>query len=194
MAMGKLDLAVANEVAIQSRSCWGWGCTLERDRLRQGSLPFSVAVGDFNGDGKLDLAVANEGSNTVSICWDRDGHIWSEDNFGTAANLSQSQWVISMAMGKPDLSVANFASNTVSICWEQGRAHFGAKDRLRAWAKNPSSVGWVISMTTATGSGVLNLVSGTVSILLGTGTGAFGVKTDLARAVPVSVAVGDFNK
>jgi MFS family permease len=32
-----------------------------------GSGPFSVAVGDFNGDGKRDLAVANENSNTVSL-------------------------------------------------------------------------------------------------------------------------------
>jgi hypothetical protein len=32
-----------------------------------GVSPFSVATGDFNGDGELDLAVANEGSDTVSI-------------------------------------------------------------------------------------------------------------------------------
>src|SRR5713101_2887005 len=32
-----------------------------------GSFPFSVAVGDFNGDGKLDLAVANFSGDTVSI-------------------------------------------------------------------------------------------------------------------------------
>jgi hypothetical protein len=32
-----------------------------------GANPFSVTVGDLNGDGKLDLAVANDGSNTVSV-------------------------------------------------------------------------------------------------------------------------------
>ena len=32
-----------------------------------GSLPGSVAVGDFNGDNVLDIVAANFGSNTVSI-------------------------------------------------------------------------------------------------------------------------------
>jgi hypothetical protein len=32
-----------------------------------GAQPFSVTVGDFNGDGKPDLATANTGSNDVSI-------------------------------------------------------------------------------------------------------------------------------
>jgi len=32
-----------------------------------GRAPYSVAVGDFNGDGKPDLAVANWVSNNVSI-------------------------------------------------------------------------------------------------------------------------------
>ena len=32
-----------------------------------GSTPYSVAVGDFNGDGKPDLAVANEFNNNVTV-------------------------------------------------------------------------------------------------------------------------------
>jgi len=32
-----------------------------------GSSPFSIAVGDFNGDGVQDLAVANELSDNVSV-------------------------------------------------------------------------------------------------------------------------------
>jgi hypothetical protein len=32
-----------------------------------GIRPYSVTVGDFNGDGKSDLAVANRNSNNVSV-------------------------------------------------------------------------------------------------------------------------------
>jgi hypothetical protein len=34
---------------------------------REGGGPYSVAVGDFNGDGIQDLAVANAGSNNVTV-------------------------------------------------------------------------------------------------------------------------------
>ena len=38
-----------------------------RPTFRVGTLLYSVAVGDFNGDGKQDLATANGGSNNVSV-------------------------------------------------------------------------------------------------------------------------------
>ena len=48
-----------------------------------GTVPYSVAVGDFNGDGKLDLAVANEGSNNVSVLLGNgDGTFQAAVNYG----------------------------------------------------------------------------------------------------------------
>ena len=40
---------------------------IARTDFGAGSAPWSVAVGDFNGDGKPDLAVANWNSNNVSV-------------------------------------------------------------------------------------------------------------------------------
>ena len=53
------------------QSCWaqalgGFGAATNFG-LNGGSNPYSVAVGDFNGDGKQDLATANYNSNNVSI-------------------------------------------------------------------------------------------------------------------------------
>ena len=42
-------------------------CLVQQLTLAVGFNPFSVAVGDFNGDTILDLAVANTLSNNVSI-------------------------------------------------------------------------------------------------------------------------------
>src|SRR4051794_20111383 len=48
-----------------------------------GSSPYSVAAGDFNGDGKLDLVVANFNSNSVSVLLGNgDGTFGAAVNYG----------------------------------------------------------------------------------------------------------------
>src|SRR5437879_6529689 len=52
-----------------------------------GSVPYSVAIGDLNGDGKPDLATANGGSNTVSVLLGNgDGSFGVRTDYGTGSN------------------------------------------------------------------------------------------------------------
>ncbi|MFI5364601.1 MAG: FG-GAP-like repeat-containing protein [Candidatus Binatia bacterium] len=71
---GHLDLAVAihndNEGACNTVSVFlgtGTGNFGAETPFGVGDGPWSVAIGDFNGDGHLDLAVVNGGDNTVSV-------------------------------------------------------------------------------------------------------------------------------
>ena len=106
--------------------------------------------------------------------------------------------------GKLDLAVANYDSNTVSILLGTGTGSFGAKTDFGTGIE-PASV----AVGDFNGDGKLDLAvtnfgysfagepiidPRTVSILLGTGTGSFGAKTDFGTGSgPASVAVGDFN-
>lgn len=48
----------------------------------EGDRPFSIAVGDFNGDGESDLAVTNQGTNNISILLgEGDGTFDTSTNF-----------------------------------------------------------------------------------------------------------------
>src|SRR5215469_6335377 len=74
-----------------------------------GTTPYSVAVGDFNGDGRADLAVANEGSGTVSVLLGN-----GDGTFQAAVNYAVGTTPGSVAVGdfngdgKADLAVTNF--------------------------------------------------------------------------------------
>ena len=121
---GKLDLAVANLCSDQSCLSGsvsillgdGTGNFTLTSSPVVGLFPYSVAVGDFNGDGKLDLAVANEQSNTISILLG-DG----TGNFTLASSSPLGSYPCSVAVGdfngdgRLDLAVANLHSNTVSV-------------------------------------------------------------------------------
>ncbi len=66
-----LDLAVANSSSHDISVLLGNGDGTFQAARRFGGgtspTPFSVAVGDFNGDGAFDLAVANRYLNEVSV-------------------------------------------------------------------------------------------------------------------------------
>ena len=86
-----------------------------------GSTPFSVAVGDLDGDGHPDLAIAiadlaNFGSGNVSVLLG-DG----TGGFGAATNFAAGDFPASVAVGDlngdghPDLAVTNDFSGNVSV-------------------------------------------------------------------------------
>jgi len=98
--------------------------------------------------------------------------------------------------GKPDLAVVNSGDNTVSILLGNGDGTFSAA------AGSPVAVGQspgVIATGDFNGDGKADLAvvtffgSGTVSILLGNGSGGFSQTTVSVGAQPQFLAVGDFN-
>jgi hypothetical protein len=92
-----------------------------------GSLPESVAVGDFTGDGHLDLAVANDGDNTVSVLLGR-----GDGTFAPQGTYPVGAFPYSVAVGDfngdghLDLAVANGVDNTVSVLLGRGDGTFSS--------------------------------------------------------------------
>ncbi|CCI04718.1 beta strand repeat-containing protein [Microcystis aeruginosa] len=160
-----------------------------------GSSPFSVTVGDFNGDGKTDLAVANRDSNNVSVVLGT-----GTGSFGTPTNFAVGNQPFSLTVGdfngdgKTDLAVANFYGNNISVLLGTGTGGFGTATNF-AVGSSPFSV----TVGDFNGDGKLDLATANqggnnVSVLLGTGTGGFGTASNFAvGANPRSVTVGDFN-
>ena len=105
-----------------------------------GTNPYSVAIGDFNGDGKADLAVANISSNNVSILvGSGSGTFAAAVNYGAGTNPYSVAIGDFNGDGKADLAVANATSNNVSILLGSGSGTFAAAVNYGA-GTNPRSV------------------------------------------------------
>src|SRR5438445_8452449 len=90
-----------------------------------GGAPFSLVVGDFNGDGVPDVAVANYGSHDISILLGHgDGTFQAPLTFATGG-----RWPVSVAVGdfnrdgKLDLAAANSGNDARPCChYDPGNA------------------------------------------------------------------------
>ncbi|HEY1985786.1 MAG TPA: FG-GAP-like repeat-containing protein [Terracidiphilus sp.] len=136
-ADGKADLAVVNNgnntVTILLNNGDGTFTQPAASPLKVGTSPYSIALGDFNGDGIPDVAVANACGNgpsckassykgTVSILQGNG------DGTFTPASISAvpvGNWPISVAAadfsrdGIPDLAITNYSSGTVTVLLSQ---------------------------------------------------------------------------
>ncbi|HEV2351609.1 MAG TPA: FG-GAP-like repeat-containing protein [Terriglobia bacterium] len=163
-----------------------------------GNGPYSLTVGDFNGDGNLDIAVANSTDNTVSILLGNgDGTFQPQYTLATGpAPLSITSGDFNHD-GKVDLAVTSRDNFTVSIMLGNGDGTFHARVDY-ATASYPDGV----AVGDFNGDGNLDLAVGAISaisILLGNGDGTFSPHADFCASSCGynigwdAIAVGDFN-
>ena len=162
-----------------------------------GVNPWSVAIGDLNGDARQDLVVANTGSGTASVYLGN-----GDGSFGLKTDFPVGSTPLAVAIGdfnadsKPDVVAANYvASATVSVLLGNGDGTLAAKSDF-ATGNSPSHV----AIADFNGDSRPDLVttsyqaSGYVSVLLGAAAGNFGSPTNLAAGSrPLWVAVADLN-
>ena len=199
---GKLDLAVANITPDNTYHFFvsillgnGDGTFANAVYYPVDAGPYSVVVGDFNGDGKPDLAVANAYSNNVSILLGN-----GNGTFAPAVNYAVGNEPLSVAIGdfngdgKVDLAVANGNSNNVSILMGNGNGTFQPAANYAA-GNGPRSV----AVGDLNGDGKLDLAvanvnSNNVSILIGNGNGTFASAVNYGvGATPYAVTLGDLD-
>jgi hypothetical protein len=125
---GKLDIAVAN-YAVNTISVFRNTATsgtidassfAARVDYTTGVFPFSLAIGDLDGDGKPDLAVANYSSdNNISVL--RNTSSSGNISFATKVDFAKGVSPIAVNLGdidgdaKLDLITSNFSANKVSV-------------------------------------------------------------------------------
>jgi serine/threonine protein kinase/tetratricopeptide (TPR) repeat protein len=174
-----------------------------------GIYTYSVAVGDFNGDGIPDLVVANTGGINNNYHGGSVGILLGKGDgtFQAAVHYAPGISAVSVGVedfngdGIQDLAVADLLSNNVCVMLGKGDGSFQAPVNYAvgyfSWG-GLGGAGRCVAVRDLNGDGIPDLTVsyfGGVRVLLGNGDGTFQ-KTPISYVVgsfPYSVAVGDFN-
>jgi hypothetical protein len=165
--------------------------------LATGTYPYSIAIGDFNGDGKQDLAVTGGVGTVTTLLGNGDG-TFTPTSSSPAAGYAPDSIAIGDFNGDgiQDLAVANLTGDTVTILLGNGDGTFTPAAARLATGIYPVS----IVVGDFNGDGIPDLAvandsSNTVTILLGNGDGTFTAApvSPATGSEPNSITVGDFN-
>jgi hypothetical protein len=162
--------------------------------------PYSVAIGDFDGDGVDDVVTADNASLTIDIeLGNGDGTFRpgaSQPKIGGAASFNLMAHDMNLD-GHLDLVIANRSSDDVSVLLGRGDGTF--QDAIVS-SISPSIGPYSIAVGDFNLDGVpdvvtANFMSANASVLLGTGDGRFEapIDTGMTGTFSYGVAVGDFN-
>jgi subtilisin-like proprotein convertase family protein len=163
-----------------------------------GANPTNLAIADFNNDTEADVAVTNQVSNNVSILLGNgDGTLGAQ----SLVNAGSSPYAIAAgkfdAGNNFDLAVVNSGSNNVSIMLGNGDGTFGAPTNFTVGSDPISIAVGDLNNDTNQDLAVANFggfFSGTVSILLGNGSGSFTPGTNVITSTqPAFVTIANFN-
>ncbi len=205
---GKLDLLAVTTIStvsvFRNTSTSGTISFAAKVDYTTGSSPYSIAIGDMDGDGKPDLAIANYGSSTVSLF--RNTSTSGTVSFAAKVDYATGNNPQSVSIGdldgdgKADMAVANYNSNTVSVFRNSstsGVISFAAKVDYTT-GSTPQSV----SIGDLDGDGkadmaVANYYSNTISVFRNTsvsGTASFAAKADYTTGNnPQNISIADLN-
>jgi predicted Zn-dependent protease with MMP-like domain len=166
-----------------------------------GSVPVSVAVGDFNDDTQLDIVVANKVDSSVSILLGYgNGSFANQTTYSTGSSPSSPSSPSSVAVGdfnndtQLDIVVTNLGLNNIGVFLGYGNGSFANQTTYSTGAWPNSVAVGDFNDDARPDIVVTNLMSNDISLFLGYGNGSFANQTTYSTGFkPNSVAVGDFN-